>query len=120
VTTCDYIKGVKKEKTITYELSKELTEPAVLREVAIMPGIGEVISIRSAKAHLSGLLELVAAGREFVITSDGQPKARVVPMDAPARRKVFPGAAAHLRTMPMRTGPTGEELIRADRDGRGW
>ena len=111
---------MKSEKTMTYESSPEVAEPTVLREVAVMPGIGEVISIRSAKAHLSGLLDLVARGREFVITSDGLPKARVVPMDAPARRKAFPGAAAHLRTMPMRAGPTGEELVRADRDGRGW
>ena len=49
-----------------------------MREVATMPGIGEVISVRSAKAHLSALLDLVAGGREITITSDGKPKAKLV------------------------------------------
>ncbi len=48
----------------------------VMREVATMPGIGEIINVRSAKAHLSALLELVAGGREITITSDGKPKAK--------------------------------------------
>ncbi len=36
------------------------------------------ISVRSAKAHLSALLELVASGTEVTITSDGKPKAKLV------------------------------------------
>lgn len=92
----------------------------VAREVAVMAGVGEVISVRAAKAHLSGLLDLVASGREIVITSDGKPKARLVPFQEKPR-KVFLGSREHLATMPpWRGGPTGEELIREDRDGRGW
>ena len=111
---------MKKKPTVKYELDPAVNRPAVLREVAVTPW-GEVISVRAAKAHLSGLLELVAsAGKEFVITSDGKPKARVVPIEATPKRKVFPGSAEHLKTIPLRPGPSAEELIRADRDGRGW
>lgn len=93
----------------------------VTREVAVLPGVGEAISVRAAKAHLSGLLDLVAGGREVVITSDGKPKAKLVPWDARSGRKPFTGTREHLAQMPpWRGGPTAEELIREDRDGRGW
>ena len=93
----------------------------VLREVAVLPGLGETISVRSAKAHLSALLGLVEKGREIVITSGGKPKARLSPMKVQKVRKVFTGSLDHLATMPAWTGgPTAEEIIRADRDGRGW
>lgn len=97
------------------------TTASVLNEVATLPGIGDAISVRAAKAHLSALLELVAAGREIVITSDGQPKVKLVSYTMKPKRKVFKGAARHLRTMPAwKGGPTAEEILRADRDGRGW
>lgn len=93
----------------------------VLREVTSRPGLGETISVRAAKANLSALLALVEKGREIVITSGGKPKARLSPMKAQKVRKVFPGSLGHLATMPAWTGgPTSEEIIRADRDGRGW
>lgn len=93
----------------------------VLREVAVLPGLGETISVRAAKAHLSALLGLVEKGREIVITSGGKPKAMLSPMKVRKARKLFPGSLAHLATMPTWTGgPTAEEIIRADRDGRGW
>ena len=115
----DYIDGMK-EKKITYKLTKA-SEPMVLKEVAAMPGIGPVISIRSAKAHLSALLELVAGGTEVTITSDGKPKAKLVSATAVQPRKVFTGMGDHLKSMPMQTeGPFADEIIRADRDGRGW
>lgn len=93
----------------------------VLREVASVPAIGDVISVRAAKAHLSALLDLVAAGREIVITSGGVPKVKLVSYSMKPRRKVFGGAAGHLASMPAgKAGPSAEELIRADRDARGW
>ncbi len=111
---------MKEKKTITYKLSK-LSEPMVLKEVATMPGIGSVISVRSAKAHLSALLELVAGGTEVTITSDGKPKARLVSASAPKPRKLFSGMGDYLKSMPLQTeGPFADELVRADRDGRGW
>ncbi len=93
---------------------------SVVREIAPVPGVGMTISVRAAKAHLSGLLDEVAAGREVVITSDGVPKARLVPMDHKPERKVFTGTREHLATMPKWSGGlTAEEIIRADRDARG-
>ena len=94
---------------------------AVVQEIAPLPGVGAAISVRSAKAHLSGLLDLVAAGREVVITSDGVPKARLVPMEGGAQRRPFLGSREHLKTMPpWRGGPTAEEIVREDRDARDW
>ncbi len=112
---------MKKKKAVSYEISEAVTRPAVLREVIALPGWGTAISVRAAKAHLSGLLELVStAGKEFVITSAGKPKARITPVGAKPKRKVFPGTAEHLKSIPLRPGPSAEEIIRADRDGRGW
>lgn len=92
----------------------------VVREVSTCPGVGEVISVRAAKAHLSGLLDLVASGRKIVIATDGKPKAKLVEWDAKSSRKPFSGTREHLAKMPpWQGGPTAEELIREDRDGRG-
>jgi prevent-host-death family protein len=111
---------MKEKKPVTYKTGKT-TEPAVLREVAAAPGIGPIICVRAAKAHLSALLELVAGGQEITITSGGKPKAVLSPMGKRATRKVFTGTWAHLKKMPpWRGGPTAEEIIREDRDGRGW
>ena len=115
VTTRDHIGGMKAKQT-----SVEEPASSVVQEISPMPGVGAAISVRAAKAHLSGLLELVAAGREVTITSDGKPKARLVPMHVHADRPVFTGTREHLKTMPKwRGGPTADELIREDRDARG-
>lgn len=90
-----------------------------LREAIALPGIGLTIPVRAAKAKLSALLEMVAGGQEVTITSDGKPKAKLIP--AAKARKVFTGTWEHLKKMPVQTdGPFAEEIIRADRDGRGW
>ena len=95
--------------------------PSVVREIAEVPGVGSSISVRAAKAHLSGLLEIVAAGREVTITSDGVPKARLVPMDDSALRRPFTGTREHLKSMPKwRGGATADEIVREDRDARDW
>jgi len=111
---------MKEKKRITYKLSK-VSEPMVLKEVVAMPGLGPIISVRSAKAHLSALLELVAGGTEVTITSDGKPKARLVSAVATKPRKLFSGMGDYLKSMPLQTeGPFADEIVRADRDGRGW
>ena len=89
-----------------------------MREVATMPGIGEIISVRSAKAHLSALLELVAGGREITITSDGKPKAKLIKAEAREREKVFQGMGDCLLKQPIHRGPTADEISRAERDAR--
>src|ERR1017187_1659587 len=109
VVTRDYIKAMKAKSTFKYsEIKPQVME---LREAVALPGVGLSISIRAAKAKLSALLELVAGGQEVTITSVGKHKAR----------KVFTGTWEHLKKMPMQTkGPFADEIIRADRDGRGW
>lgn len=95
-------------------------QSSVIQELAVLPGVGEVISVRAAKAHLSGLLDLAAGGREIVVTSGGKPKARIAPLDWRAQQRPFTGTAEHLKKMPAwKGGRTSEEIIREDRDGRG-
>ena len=110
-----------KTKTAVAGVSSEGSEATVLREVATVSGVGPCISVRSAKAHLSALLDLVATGREITITSDGRPKAVLSPVAGRNARKVFTGTWEHLKKMPpWRGGPAAEEIIRNDRDGRSW
>lgn len=57
--------------------------------------MSETLSVPDAKARLAELIDRAAAGEEIIISQDGRPMARLVPMPAkPARR---PGAWAHLR-----------------------
>ena len=107
-----------KTKIIKYPPAK--SEPMVLEEVAVAPGIGEVISVRSAKAHLSALLDLVAGGHEITITSNGKPKARLVSAATAKPRKVFQGMGDYLLKQPIHRGLSADEAIRQDRDARGW
>jgi prevent-host-death family protein len=121
VTTRDYIENMKPHESSILRDGPDETPPSVVQEIAELPGIGQAISVRAAKAHLSGLLEELAHGREVVITSGGKPKARLVPMEAGAQRVPFTGTREHLKTMPKwRGGPTAEEIVREDRDGRDW
>jgi len=94
-------------------------EPAVLRDASVAEW-GRVVTVRDAKAHLSALLEWVAAGHELTITSDGVPKAKLVSASAQIPRKAFQGMGAYLRKQPLHGGPGADEVIRDDRDDRGW
>jgi prevent-host-death family protein len=110
-----------KQRLPAAKMTDEPSGPFIMREVATMPSIGQIISVRAAKAHLSALLEMVAGGQEVTITSDGKPKAVLSPVGKRKERKVFTGTWAHLKKMPpWRGGPAAEEIIREDRDGRGW
>ena len=121
VTTRDYIGSMREPGSAVLRDHDDETRSSVVRELNEVPGVGHTISVRAAKAHLSGLLDEVAAGREVVITSDGVPKARLVPMNREPERKVFTGTREHLKKMPpWRGGPTADEIVREDRDGRGW
>ena len=92
----------------------------LLKETVAMPGIGITIPVRLAKAKLSALLELVAAGQQVTITSDGLPKAVLSPVTARHGRKVFIGMGDFLSKQPIHGGPSAEQIIREDRDSRGW
>ena len=109
-------------KTSANILENPTNEPEMfLQEIAQMPGIGATISVRSAKTHLSALLDFVAKGREVTITSGGKPKAVLFGASHKKRGKPFTGTREHLAKMPAWQGcPTSEEIIREDRDSRGW
>ena len=109
---------MKDKKLSVYPKSRH-SEPAVLRESAVLEG-ERLVTVRDAKAHLSALLEWVAGGHSLTITSDGRPKARLVAVQPAAPRKVFQGMGDFLLEQPVHHGPSAEEVIREDRDGRGW
>jgi prevent-host-death family protein len=99
-----------KQRKPVLKLTPETSGPMVMREVATMPGIGPIISVRAAKAHLSALLELVAGGREITITSDGEPKAVLSPVGKHKARKVFTGMGDYLMKQPVHRGSADEAL----------
>jgi prevent-host-death family protein len=51
--------------------------------------MGETFNLYDAKTHLSRLVERAAAGEEIVIAKAGKPKAKLVPYEAPHRKRVF-------------------------------
>lgn len=119
VVTRDYIGFMKTKPTFKYPASKP--QVMELREAVALPGMGLTIPVRAAKAKLSALLELVAGGQEVTITSDGKPKAVLSPVGKAKAPKVFTGMGDYLKSMPVQTkGPFADEIVRADRDGRGW
>ncbi|HET8649621.1 MAG TPA: type II toxin-antitoxin system prevent-host-death family antitoxin [Gemmatimonadales bacterium] len=50
------------------------------------------VGIAWAKAHLSELVEQARAGEEIVLTRNGTPQARLVPLEEPIERKPGRGA----------------------------
>lgn len=107
---------MKAKKAITYKLSRT-SKPSVLRDAPITE-MGRTVTVRDAKAHLSALLEWVAAGNELTITSDGKPKAKLVSADVTKRGKIFQGMGDYLMNQPIHKGPSADEIIRAERDSR--
>jgi prevent-host-death family protein len=127
VVTRDYIEDMKKKTTSLYKqrlpklgMTPEMSGSLVMRETIALPGVGLSIPVRAAKAKLSALLELVAGGQEITITSDGKPKAVLSPVGKPKAGKVFMGMGDYLLKQPIHGGPSAEEIIREDRDSRGW
>jgi prevent-host-death family protein len=98
---------MKKKKVISVK-SVRRPEPEVLR----------VVTVRDAKAHLSALLEWVAAGHELTITSNGKPKSRLVSAAVTKPRKTFNGMGDYLMKQRVHGGPGADEIIRAERDSR--
>jgi prevent-host-death family protein len=81
-----------------------------LREAVTMPGVGLTIPVRAAKAKFSALLDLVAAGQEVTITSDGKPKAKLVKAEPVKPRKIFTGMGDYLMKQPIHRG-SAEEAV---------
>ena len=103
-----------RRKTFHYPPGK--AEKLVLKESAVLEDPALVVNVRAAKDQLSSLLEAAARGDEVVITSDGRPKAKLVPIQP--RRRAFRMHWSWLRAQPMSSGPRAEELVREDREGR--
>lgn len=101
------------------DVAKEERSSRIQEAAVMLPGVGRTYNVRVAKAHLSGLLDMVAAGEEIVLTADGKPKARLIPFKP--KSKPFKVDWEHLRSMPMQTQPPfAEDIVRQDRDARGW
>src|SRR5437867_13315192 len=63
-------------------------KPEVLKEAAMLqpPPAPLQINVRAAKDNLSNLLEQASIGHEIIITSDGKPKAKLVPVQTKRKR----------------------------------
>lgn len=55
----------------------------------------KTVNIHEAKTHLSKLLARVRKGEEIVLAKAGKPVAKIVPFEAPSKRRV-PGSARGL------------------------
>lgn len=75
------------------------------------------VNVRAAKDRLSNLLELAAQGHEVVITSDGEPKAKLVSYRAKGKKFKVDWALLRSATVKPRAR-LAEEIIREERDAR--
>jgi len=99
---------MREKKPVSYKSVKR-AEPAVLRDAGVAE-LGRVVTVRDAKAHLSALLEWVSEGNELTITSDGQPKAKLVKVESTKRRKIFQGMGDYLSKQPIHRGSADEAV----------
>ena len=105
-------------KRRTFKYPAGTAAPGALREAATLEAAPLLsINVRAAKDQLSSLLEQAASGNEIIITSDGLPKAKLVPFRA--ARKPFRVDWELLRSTRAKAGSkSADELVREDRDGR--
>ena len=103
------------KKKIT-KYPRAASAPDVLKDADVLdPPLS--INVRAAKDSLSSLIERAAQGHETIITSDGVPKAKLVPVEK--KRKPFRVDWELLRSIPLRKGAMrAEDIVREDRDGR--
>jgi len=73
----------------------------------------KVVNIYEAKTHLSKLVDEAAAGREVVIAKAGVPRARLVPMEAPRRRRKPGGAKGRIRISADFDAPLPADVLAA-------
>lgn len=76
----------------------------------------DVISLAEAKAHLSELIDRVAAGDSIDITRRGKPVARLTTVAGPRKPIDRTMLQALTATMPPQT-PNAADLVRSMRDG---
>lgn len=77
-----------------------------------------VITLADAKAHLSALLDDVAAGQEVVVTRRGRPVARIVAEPGPRKRSAsawVSGLRGFVEAQPMASGSSVVAMRETDR-----
>jgi prevent-host-death family protein len=104
-----------KRKKFSYGAAQQ-TSAHALNEMAAAELPPGQINVRAAKDKLSSLLDHVSHGYEIIITSDGKPKAKLIPVHP--KRKKFLVDWDLLNSMPLRKGPSAGHLLREERDGR--
>ena len=101
-------------KKETAKYSEPSSASNALKKTAVLEG-SVLINVRAAKDSLSSLLERAAQGHETIITSDGVPKAKLVPIQR--KRKPFHADWELLKSIPIRKGARrSEDIIREERD----
>ncbi len=76
------------------------------------------VSLAQAKAHLSALLDRVAAGESVLITRRGKDVARIVPAEGVLEPVNVAELEALTRTMPVQSEGAGEFIRRMREDTR--
>ena len=78
-----------------------------------------IITLANAKAHLSTVLDDVAAGQQVVVTRRGRPVARIVAEPAPRKRSAsawVQGLRSFVEAQPKAAGTA----VAAMRDAERW
>jgi len=80
-----------------------------------------IVNLYEAKTNLSGLVERVAEGEEIVIAKAGVPKARLVPIAGPRRRRQPGGWEGKVRIRKDFDKPLPADILRVfvgERNGK--
>jgi prevent-host-death family protein len=72
-----------------------------------------IVNLYEAKTNLSGLVERVSQGDEIVIAKAGVPKAKLVPIAGPNRRRQPGGWEGKVRIRKDFDEPLPEEVLRS-------
>lgn len=78
----------------------------------------KTMNVRELRQSTPQLKETLAREGEVLLVSNGEPIARLLPVEPSRRRHKLPSLKAFRDTMPLMT-TSSEELIRQDRDRRG-
>lgn len=77
----------------------------------------KTINVRELRSEIPRLREVLAVEHELVLTSNGEPIARLLPIQTDERRSRLPSLKAFRDTMPRMDVPA-SVLIRKERDRR--
>ncbi|WP_394838579.1 type II toxin-antitoxin system prevent-host-death family antitoxin [Pendulispora rubella] len=71
------------------------------------------INVYAAKTQLSSLLDKAAEGEEIVITRNGRPVAKLVPANAPTKRRVLGRLKGRIRIRKDFDAPLPDDVLDA-------